>query len=85
MQKNASAAAILAFTTGAGIVLGTNGVKLYGVAIGSVASTVTIKSGTATQIETIASVNMGVVPVLLTGTVSATSSGGSFAAFYEAQ
>jgi hypothetical protein len=81
--KHANAAAILALTTGAGLVIGTN-VDITGVYIGSAASTVTIKGGadgTASYIEVVGNVSY-YPPIAVDGPVTATSSGGTFYVAY---
>jgi len=89
MSKDNNAAAILAFTTGAGLALGTGtSVWLYGIYIGSVASTVTIKSGlagTVSQISVVASMDFATPLQLAAGTATMTSSGGSAAVAYRAR
>ncbi len=76
---------LLAHTTGAGIAIGTGtNVDIGGVTIGSVATTVTIKSGTSTLMELTASQDFA-CPVNVTGVITATSSGGSFTVRYRSR
>jgi len=81
--KHGNAAAVLALTTGAGLVLGTN-VDITGVYVGSAATTVTIKGGadgTASYIEVVANASF-YPPIAVNGPVTATSSGGTFYVAY---
>lgn len=80
MGKTNNAFQLLALTTGAGIAIGTD-VDIGGIIIGSVASTVTIKAATVSQIEVVATTILPNI-VGLMGPVTATSSGGSFSVLY---
>lgn len=79
--KHLNAAALLALTTGAGVVIGTN-VDICGVYIGSVATTVTIKSGTVSQMEVTSSIDFYPPIACVNGPITATSSGGTFYVAY---
>lgn len=84
MGKQNDALVLSAWTTGAGIAIGTN-IDIGGVLMGAAASTITVKVGTAT----IMSLSGGSVvfdsPIAVTGAVNGTSSGGSFALLYRAR
>lgn len=71
-----------AWTTGAGIAIGTN-IDIGGVLMGPAASTVTVKQG-STTILSISGGNVSLaIPIAVqSGPVDATSSGGSFSVIY---
>ena len=70
------------WTTGAGIAIGTD-IDIGGVVVGATATTVTLKSGTATLFDASgASIVLDSTPAGVTGAVTGTSSGGSFAVLY---
>lgn len=75
-QKQANAMALLALTTGAGIVIGTN-VDIGGIYVGSAATTVTIIANGTTAMQSAVSIDF-YPPLAVNGPVTATSSGGSF-------
>ena len=84
MGKCYSEMQLSAWTTGAGIAIGTD-IALGGVWIGTAATTLTLKAGT-TAILTVSGANTFVgfspLPVAINGAVNGTSSGGSFAVAY---
>lgn len=72
------------WTTGAGIAIGTN-VLFGGIWVGSAATTVTLKVGTASFLVVSganAVLGVGAGPILVTGALNGTSSGGSFSVLY---
>lgn len=79
--KHANSAAILAWTTGTGIVIGTN-VDISTINIGSVATTVSIYSNTTKCMEFVSSLDLYPPVALPNGPITATSSGGSFSIAY---
>lgn len=84
MSKQANAMELSAWTTGAGIAIGTN-VDIGGVVVGATATTVTLKVGTATLFDCSgASTVLVSSPAGITaGAVTGTSSGGSFAVLFK--
>ena len=75
--KHANSAQIVAWTTGTGIVIGTN-VDIAGVYVGSVATTVNIYSGATQQMQSTSSIDFYPPIACANGPITATSSGGSF-------
>lgn len=82
MGKQNDAMELSAWTTGAGIAIGTN-IDIGGVLMGAAASTVTILSGTTTIAALSGGSVIFAVPVAVTGAVNGTSSGGSFAVIFK--
>lgn len=81
MAKTANAMMVSVWTTGAGIVIGTN-LDLGGVFMGAADSTVTLKVGTATLAILSGGSVMFSAPIGTVGAITGTSSGGSFAVAY---
>lgn len=81
-MRQANAVALLASTTGAGIVVGSGNIDMTAIIIGSVATTVTIVANGVSAFPTINAAMNFDVPIALTGPVTATSSGGSFSITY---
>ncbi len=83
MGKQHNSYQLSAWTTGAGIAIGTN-IDIGGVLMGAAASTITLKLGTATIMALSGgSVTFEAAPVgVAAGAVSGTSSGGSFAVLF---
>jgi hypothetical protein len=89
MGKDYNASTLSAWTTGAGIAVGTN-VDVCGVWAGTAATTVTLKHGAAGTASFIvmsaaapgAYISLGPVPIASSGPLNGTSSGGSFAVAY---
>jgi len=76
-------AVLSSWTTGSGIVIGTN-INISGVWIGTAATTLTLKLGTASLL-TLSGANTFIAiptPIGVVGSVNGTSSGGSFAVAY---
>lgn len=81
MPKDYTSMDISAWTTGAGIAIGTN-IDVGGLLMGAAATTVTLKVGTA-SVMSISSDNVIFdCPVAIEGALTGTSSGGSFAVIY---
>jgi hypothetical protein len=84
MGKGNNALKLSAWTTGDGIAIGTN-VRFGGVWIGTAATTITLKVGTASML-TVSGVNtfisVGPEVIAVSGALNGTSSGGSFAVAY---
>lgn len=83
MGRQNSALVTSPWTTGAGIVIGTN-VDIGGILMGSADTTVTLKVGTAT-ICSVSGGSIAIIPVSTVGAVTGTSSGGSFAVQYRSR
>lgn len=84
MGKGNSAYQLSAWTTGAGIAIATN-CEFAGVWVGSAATTVTLKVGTANfLVVSGANAVLGQLgdPIAVSGALNGTSSGGSFAVAY---
>lgn len=77
MGKNSNAMQTSAWTTGAGIAIGTN-IDIGGILMGSADTTVTLKVG-ATTICSVSGGSVAIIPTGTVGAVTGTSSGGSFA------
>ena len=80
-MKHANSAALIAYTSGAGIAIGTN-VDIAGIYVGSAATTVTLIVGTQTQMVTAVSIDFYPAIACANGPITATSSGGSFYVSY---
>lgn len=78
--KHANSAALVVWTTGAGIVIGTN-IDISTVFISGVATTVTIVNTVGTQFVLQQCLDI-YPPIAINGPCTATSSGGSFAVGY---
>lgn len=83
MAKNASAMQVSVWTTGAGIVIGTN-LDIGGIFMGSADTTVTLVVGTATMMS-VSGGSLVFLPTGTTGAITGTSSGGSFAVLFRSR
>ena len=86
MGKQNDCHVLSAWTTGAGIAIATN-CEIGGVWIGTAATTLTLKVGTASFL-TVSGVNTFIsvgIPIAVSGALNGTSSGGSFAVSYRAK
>lgn len=81
MGKQYQAMVPSVWTTGAGIVIGTD-IDLGGVLMGAAASTITVKVGTDTVFSISGGSIIFAVPLATNGAITGTSSGGSFSVLY---
>jgi hypothetical protein len=81
MGKQYDAFILSTMTTGSGIAIGTD-IDVAGIVSGTATTTVTLKSGATTVIFSTGAGVQFCAPAALSGVVTGTSSGGSFAVLY---
>ena len=82
MGNEIGACEISTWTTGAGIVIGTN-IDVYGYFMGAAATTLTLKCDSATMFVASSALYAAfLVPVATNGAITGTSSGGSFSIMF---